>query len=446
MNSVQVSRALKVGAVLISLLLNGVEAFGQQTAQARTVRPGGVTGDLLDMQNAIDGRVDTRAYSGKRNYIGMSVTIDVGGIQNIIGLKQDCGPWPTHHVGAYRLEVAESPSGPWMTAFEGPGQRGESRAEFAAILARYIRLTATSNSTAYGQEWSIGELKVGVDPGQTPRRISGRPESPEDPKPRPPAARTLKDISLATDKKQETRATSGTPDYDGMSATFDLGGEYELSRVVQVHGQWSDDYPAEYRIDASREKNEERFREVWRGRGEPNRSTANFDRITTRYVRITALKNRNRTNWWSIAELRTNRDPDVIDDEDDARVNRPIRAVTSDGLTGANLLVNANNTARATTNGFNYAGSWVQLDLGGSYTISKVVQIHEPDQDDYPGRYRIEVSEDGRRWTPVFEGAGEPRRSTASFDPLRGRFVKITALANHGNRHWWSIRGVRVRG
>jgi hypothetical protein len=197
----------------------------------------------------------------------------------------------------------------------------------------------------------------------------------------------------------------------------------------------------------SKERREDRFREVWRGAGEPNRSTARFNEVTTRYIRITALKNRNRTNWWSVAELRTNRDPDVVDGgEDDVRLNRELHAVTSRGFSDTSLLINANNTTRATTNTFNYAGSWLQVDLGGSYTVSKVVQIHEPDREDYPGRYRIEVSADGREWTTVFNGAGEPRRSTASFSAVRARYVRITALANHGNRNWWSVSGIRIRG
>src|SRR6185503_19618920 len=154
-------------------------------AQSRTVRPAGVTGDLLDIMNANDDKPGTRATSGKRDYVGMSLTIDVGSLQNIIGVKQDYGPWPTQHVGAYKLEVAESPSGPWLIAFEGPGQRGESRAEFPAILGRYIRLTATSNRTPYNQEWSIAELKVGVDPGQVGRRIPARPEQPRPQQPPP---------------------------------------------------------------------------------------------------------------------------------------------------------------------------------------------------------------------------------------------------------------------
>jgi len=432
--------------VAAAVLSGGVRTLAQQTVQSRTVRPAGVSGELLDILNANDGKTDTRATSGKTDYVGMSVTIDAGGLQNIIGVKQDFGPWATHYPGAYKIEVAESLSGPWLTAFEGPGQRGESRAEFPAILARYVRITATARNTTYREAWSIAELKLGVDPGQTARRIPTRPErAPEVP---PPAATpsTLKDIALASDKNSDTRASSGTPNYEGMSITIDLEGEYELSRVVQVHGRWADEYPAEYKVEVSRQANEVRFREVWRGPGQTGRSVARFDPVTTRYIRITAIRNRDRSHGWSIAEIRTNRDPDVVEDEDDGRLNRQIRGVTSRGFTNDANVADDKNTTRATTNIANYAGSWLQVDLGGSYTISKVVLFHEPDREDYPGRYRIDVSSDGRQWQTMFEGRGEPSRSTSTFNPVRARFVRITAISERDRQHWWSIYRLKISG
>jgi F5/8 type C domain-containing protein len=441
--------ALSVFLAAISAILTaGITTLAQQTVQSSTVRPAGVTGDLIDIQKANDGNTNTRATSGKTDYVGMSVTIDAGGLQNIIGVKQDFGPWATHYPGAYKVEVAESLSGPWMTVFEGPGERGESRVEFPAVLARYVRITATAKNSIYpGQDWSVAELKLGVDPGQTARRIVARPDRTPDPTPTPspgPEPRTFKDPALATDKNLETRATSGTANYQGMSFTLDLGGEYELTRVVQLHGRWPEDYPAVYKIEVSRQANESRFREVWRGDGTPARSVARFDPVTTRYIRFTALKNRDNNHWWSIAEVRTNRDPDVV--EDDAQLIRQIRGVTAQGFSNAANVSDDNNTTRATTNKPIYAGSWLQADLGGSYTVSKVVQVHEPDHEDFPRRYKIEVSLDGRQWQPVFEGRGEPGRSSATFNPVRARFVRITAMAERDNQHWWSIYRLRISG
>jgi hypothetical protein len=437
--------------VIIGMLPAGVRTLAQQTVQARTVRPAGVSGELLDILNANDGKTETRATSGKTDYVGMNVTIDAGGLQNIIGVKQDFGPWATHYPGAYKIEVAESLSGPWMTAFEGPGQRGESRAEFPAILARYVRITATAKNTTYREDWSIAELKLGVDPGQTPRRIPARPErAPEATPPvtTPPvaAAKTLKDPALATDKNPDTRASSGTPNYEGMAITIDLGGEYELSRVMQLHGRWAEEYPAEYKVEVSRQANESRFREAWRGPGNAGRSVARFEPVMTRYIRITALRNRDSNHWWSIAEVRTNRDPDVVADEDDERLTRQIRSVTSRGFSNDASVADDKNTTRATTNKPNYAGSWLQADLGGSYTISKVLLIHEPDREDYPRRYKIDVSSDGGQWQTVFEGRGEPGRSAASFNPVRARFVRITAVTERDAQHWWSVYRLKISG
>jgi hypothetical protein len=430
----------------ITLLLPLVAARAQQpTVQARTVRPASVTGDLIDITRANDGLPNTRATSGRRNYAGLSITIDVGGEQNIVGVVQDHGRWPPYYAGAYRVEVGTTADGPWLRVFEGAGQRGESKALFEAVRGRFIRITATSGGGG-AEDWSVAELKAIIDPGATnPRRIPS--SGGRDPEPRPPARSEIKDVSLAFDRDLGTRAASGTPDYEGMTLNFDLGGEYELSRVVQVHGQWRDDYPAEYKIETSRQKDESRFREIYRGRGEAGRSVAEFNEVVTRYVRITALRNRDRTHWWSIAEVRTNRDPDVIDDDDDrGRVDRPIRQVTGRGLANLDAVLDDNTQTRASTNKARYEGSFIELDLGGSYTISRVLQVHNPDDRDFPGRYRVEVSENGRNWQTVWEGEGQNGRSRANFNPVRARYVRVTATEGRRTPNYWSVSKIRVSG
>src|SRR6266851_5161528 len=444
-----ISRVKLLGLIpsisLIAVCLATAQSGGAQTVQARAVRPVSVTGDLIDITRANDERDNTRANAGTSDYVGLSLTLDVGGDHNIIGVIQDHGPWATNYPGAYKVEVAESSDGPWMQAFEGPGQRGESKAIFEAVRGRFIRITATDKRGG-GNDWSIAELKAIIDPGARPRRIPQRDREPGIPQ-EPSNAGVIRDLAFAFDKNPNTRATTGRPDYVGASFTFDLGGEYELSRVVQLHGQWQDDYPAEYRIDVSRDRSENRYREVWRGAGEPVRSVAQFAPVITRFVRLTALRSRDRFHWWSIAELRTNRDQDPVDrDEDDQLVVRQIRNITSQGISNASAVSDGNNVTRSTTNTVNYAGSWIMLDLGGSYTVSRVVQVHDPDERDFPGRYRVEVSGDGNRWQAVWQGQGERGRSVASFNPVRARFVRITAIANHDLQHWWSIYKLRIRG
>jgi hypothetical protein len=427
------SLAQMLSAALILAALTVIAVSAQQTYQATAVKPANISGDLLDLQNANDNSVDTRAYSSRPNYKGQSVTLDLGSEQNVIGISMDHGRWPTHFPGAYRVEVAASSSGPWMQAWEGPGQRGESKAKFPAIRARFIRATATAVNPG-GVDWTIAELRGGIDPGQEARTIPAKTDKPADPV--SPESRALRDTANLTDNKLDTFASSDSPNY---------AGEYELSRVVQIHGARQDDYPAEYKVEVSRERNESRFREVWRGSGEPGRSVARFNPVLTRYVRLTALRNRDNRHLWSIAELRTNRDPDPVEDDSD-RSDRPIRAIIAKGFSNIDSVIDANNTTQAATQTANYAGSWVQADLGGSYTVSRVVQIHEPERANFPGRYRIEVSEDGNRWQKVFEGEGERDRSGTSFTPVRARYIRITAVANRDLQHPWSIYRLRIRG
>jgi hypothetical protein len=440
-----------INTALILTLFVQSKAFAQQTFQATTVKPADVSGDLLDMRNTNDDRMDTRAYSGKKNYVGMSFTIDLGSERPVIGVSQDHGRWPTHYPGAYRVEVAANASGPWLKAWEGDGVRGESKAKFPAILARYIRVTATAVNQSFKEEWSIAEIRGGIDPGQKPRTIPNPTPSPTpnppngNPGPVPPVINKQLQPAAALDGNLETFSTSGTPDYVGMYYILDLGGEYELSRVIQNHGAKAEDYPAEYKIEVSRARNEGQYREVWRGNGQASRSTARFDPVVTRFVRITALRKRDNTHWWSIAELRTNRDPETIDRDEDNLTPRPIRAITAQGLSNINAVIDDSNTTKAATLNANYLGSWVNVDLGGSYTVSRIVQIHDPDDRDFPARYHIEASADGSRWQRVFEGQGERGRSIADFTPVRARYLRITATDNRNNRPW-TIYKLKVRG
>jgi len=258
---------------------------------------------------------------------------------------------------------------------------------------------------------------------------------------RPP--QSLRDAQLATDRDQNTRATSQTPAYRGMWLMIDLGSEMEISRIVQMHGAWPDDYANEYKVEVSRVQDETRFREVWRGRGEQGRSLARFNPVFARFIRITALSERDGTHWWSIAELRSGSDSNAAE-EDEKRVDRPIVKVSGRGISDVDAVRDTDPDTSATTRRSDYAGSSITLDMGASYLISRVVQVHNPDDMDYPGRYSVDVSDDGNRWQIVWQGNGEQGRSRARFNQVRARFVRITATANLGQNQWWSMSRVRI--
>ena len=451
--------ALILTVVSSVIFVHNRQIVTAQTAQARPMKPVSVSGDLIDLTRATDERDFTRANAGTPSYARLSITLDLGGEHNITGVVQDHGRWAMQYPGAYRVEVSSSLGGRWDRVFEGPGQRGESRATFEAERGRFVRITATESRRGV-EDWSIAELRVIVDPGATPRRGGfGDRDRDRDPnrdrdwnrdRDRSPgqqqADRGLRDPHHAFDRNFDTRATTGNYDYAGASFMLDLEGEYEISRVIQLHGQWQDDFPAEYRVEVGRDRNESRFREVFRGPGESGRSIAHFAPVTARYVRLTALRSRDRYHWWSIAEVRTNRDWEADREEEDQLTAREIRRVNSQGITDASAVGDGRGFTRATTNTATYAGSWIEVDLGAAFQVSRVVQIHDPDDRDFPGRYRIEVSFEGSRWRPVYQGQGSRGRSIADFTPVRARFLRITAISNHDLQHWWSIYRLKIRG
>lgn len=408
-------------------------------ARADEIRPQRVTGDFQDPAYAADGRIQTRATTGTPRYQGRALLLDLGYETVVEGVIQDHGSSSDDYPLEYRVEISRE-ARPYQTVFEGRGSRGQSVARFSPTLGRYIRLTATRDRNTFNW-WSISELRVVVR--QTARsdpsgaRISG----------------DLQDLAYAIDGNDQTRATTNSPNYAGRSITLDLGGEYEISKVTQIHSPSDGDYPALYKVEASRDNS--RWREVYRGAGTPSRSVAEFNDRDVRYIRITALDRRNGFNWWSIHELIVkkgrdaagwggDRDNNRDDDEGRGRLRQVVSA-RGNGLNDAGRSYDGNMATRATTGTPNYAGSWITFDLGGDYEISRVVQRHDGSPNDFPARYKIEVSRNGATWREVYHGRGQPQRSIAEFPTVRGRYVRITAIDRQNNSNWWSIHEIRIR-
>jgi hypothetical protein len=62
----------------------------------------------------------------------------------------------------------------------------------------------------------------------------------------------------------------------------------------------------------------------------------------------------------------------------------------------------------------------------------------------FPRRFRIEVSDDGAAWRQAAEGEGAALTTTATFAPVRTRFVRITQTAAVDNAPTWIIQRLRL--
>lgn len=417
-----------ISSFALVLLLAGSAALAEE------IRPQRVTGDFQDVQYAADGRIQTRATTGTPRYQGRALLIDLGYDTMIEGVIQDHGASADDYPAEYRVEISRQ-ARPYQTVFEGRGSRGQSVARFTPTMGRYVRITATRDRNTFNW-WSIYEVRVIVR--QTARtdpygdRIYG----------------DMQDLQNAIDGDEQTRATTGTPNYAGRSITLDLGGEYEISKVTQIHSPSDGDYPALYKVEISRDN--ARWRDVYRGAGSPGRSVADFDERDVRYVRITALERRNNFNWWSIHELIVKKGRDTgfgggrEDNEGRGRL-RQVVDVQSNGFNDARRSYDGNLSTRATTGTPSYAGDSITYDLGGDYEISRVVQRHDGSPNDFPARYKIEVSRNGSIWKEVYRGRGQYQRSVAEFPSVRCRFVRITAIDSQNRVNWWSIHEIRIR-
>jgi glucosylceramidase len=62
----------------------------------------------------------------------------------------------------------------------------------------------------------------------------------------------------------------------------------------------------------------------------------------------------------------------------------------------------------------------------------------------FPRSYRVEVSEDGEAWRAVAGGAGQALTTTATFAPVRARFVRVTQTSAAENLPVWTIQRLRL--
>lgn len=78
-------------------------------------------------------------------------------------------------------------------------------------------------------------------------------------------------------------------------------------------------------------------------------------------------------------------------------------------------------------------GQWFQIELPQPVPFTEIQFNSESDQ--YPEKYRVQVSKDGNEWNLVAEGHGTEENTTISFKPNTGRFIRIEQVSD-GDEPW----------
>ena len=90
-------------------------------------------------------------------------------------------------------------------------------------------------------------------------------------------------------------------------------------------------------------------------------------------------------------------------------------------------------------------GMWVQVEFPKLSKITNVTLDSRLSAGDYPRKYEVQVSSDGKKWSkPVAKGKGENPLTEISFDATDAKFLRITQTGKHSL--FWSIHELNING
>ena len=199
-----------------------------------------------------------------------------------------------------------------------------------------------------------------------------------------------------------------------------------------------------------------------------------FDPVEARYVRMTVTKGCERGGF-EIAEIEIYNDSGSIPAPD----NESLYLIPGNEPSGANVALERDVTASSHVVGWEPVGltdgsadsgywtsglnrhpsadhgeEWVLIDLAYLYDIDRVVLYGRSGDDYFPYKFRIEVSEDGKSFTTVYNGECPEERSgqqpfECDLGTVKARYVRIVGYslrdkAGFGDGHLFSLAEVEV--
>ena len=223
--------------------------------------------------------------------------------------------------------------------------------------------------------------------------------------------------SYAVDGSSSTRWSSTFSDAQWIYV--DLGGQYTISRVVLA---WETAYGAQYEIQVS--DNAVDWTTVYTEyAGNGGIDEISLSSTEARYVRMNGLKRG--TDWgYSLYEFAIYGVLSTLPVESiPLNVSAVASSSESVGLAASYAVDGSSSTRWSST--FSDA-QWIYVDLGGQYTISRVVLAWETA---YGAQYEIQVSDNAVDWTTVYtEYAGNGGIDEISLSSTEARYVRMNGL------------------
>ncbi|MEJ6725052.1 MAG: discoidin domain-containing protein [Akkermansiaceae bacterium] len=121
------------------------------------------------------------------------------------------------------------------------------------------------------------------------------------------------------------------------------------------------------------------------------------------------------------------------------------KLTASNGANDLNGCIDGNPKSRYSTGSPMKPGMWVQVEFPKLSKITNVTLDSRLSAGDYPRKYEVQVSSDGKKWSkPVAKGKGENPLTEISFDATDAKFLRITQTGKHSL--FWSIHELNING
>ena len=145
---------------------------------------------------------------------------------------------------------------------------------------------------------------------------------------------------------------------------------------------------------------------------------------------------KDRTQPWTEKELRAML-PEPLKNQKDWKLT------ASNKPDGCNAVVDGKAETRWDTAVSQTPGQWFQIELPAETSIAGLRLDCAKSGSDYPRGYKVELSADGTKWTPVANGKGTSPITEIVFPAAKAKFVKITQTGAV-NGKFWSIHELAV--
>jgi len=121
-----------------------------------------------------------------------------------------------------------------------------------------------------------------------------------------------------------------------------------------------------------------------------------------------------------------------------------MKVSASDNNGDARYAIDGNVDKRYSSNKYMVPDMWFRIELPRETSITGVILDSAKSQNDYPRGYELDVSKDGKEWTPVIRKTDNKGGVTEiHFDPRPARFIRITQLGS-AKGNFWSIHELSV--